>query len=491
MRDNIYELPVVCSSNIQKFSYLSNETAINCYPFYDAVSGKKAQYRYSGFKKILDFVGAENLKGRAGGFIKIDQYAFVVIGALVFRIEQNLTYTQIGVISTTEGYVSMSITAQYLTIVDGSSKWVYDIILGTFNPIVQGPANPTYVTEMLGFTLYNDNNTQTLFQSARNQPANIDPLSEIQVNYQTAYQSYNLIAMAAINGNLLCFTSGFIETLQDKKGRAGFTFEPDLNLTYEYGIVNPGSLAKGAAALKTGQKISVFCIFFAQEPTTGLYSIMLTDGGQPVTISTSSIEYRLNQLSNPSNNTSFIFCENGQTFYQITFVTDNLTLVYNINQKSWFDVQYFGGQHPAQAMGFFINKRLFISGYDNGLYEMSEDYNTFNNIPFTCTIITPNFQATNYVKVRANTLKLNLLTGTQNPNVKPKLTLWISNDGGVSFRAAQGSYYPQAGDRIGVMEYRELGSSSNFAFKIEFQADSDFMIVSAQLSYSVPGGSRT
>lgn len=490
MRDSIYELPVVCSSNIQKFPYLSNETAINCYPFYDAVSGKKAQYRYSGYKKILDFVGAENLKGRPGGFAKIDQYAFVVIGALVFRIEQNLTYAQIGVLGTTEGYVSMCITAQYLTIVDGTGKWVYDIILGTFSAITEGPTNPTYVTQMKGFVFFNDANKQAIYQSAQNQPSTINALSFEQIDYNTAYQSYNLIAMSAINGNLLCFTSGFIETLQEVS-RVGFTFDPDLNLTYEYGIVNAGSLAKGAASLKTGQKISVFCIFFAQEPTTGLYSIMMTDGGQPITISTSSIEYRLSKLSNPADNISFIFSDNGQTFYQITFLTDNLTLVYNVNQKAWFDVQYFGARHPAQAMGFFIKKRLFISAYDNGLYEMSEDYNTFNNFPFTCTIITPNFQMANYVKGRANTLKLNLLTGTQNPNVKPKLILWISNDGGVSFRAAQGSYYPQSGDRIGVMEYRELGSSSNFSFKIEFQGDSDFMIISAQLSYSVPGGSRT
>jgi len=41
------------------------------------------------------------------------------------------------------------------------------------------------------------------------------------------------------------------------------------------------------------------------------------------------------------------------------------------------------------------------------------------------------------------------------------------------------------------MEYREIGSSSNLAFKIDFQADSDYMIVSAQLYYSTPGGSRT
>ncbi len=497
----ITDFPVVGPSNIQRSRAFDSEQSINCYPYYDEVNNSRAQYRYVGSKQELEFnVGANDFRGRPGGAICAgNDFAFFVIGDQVFRLDPNFVVTNIGTIATTTGQVSMSLSGQYLTIVDGTSKFAYHLTLGTFDPI-PGAFGPNYTTEQNGFTLFNNVDTQELLQSAPNNPLSVNPLSTIQINYQSSV-AYPLLAMQSVNGKILCFTSSFIETLiVPSSVTPGFLFRPDENLTYEYGAINATSIAKGTVGNTSQQQNSV--VVFLCRNTDGAMKFMSTTGGPPSVISTRSIEFRINQLTAPEEAIGIMFTENGQTFYQVSWDTDNLTLAYNFNSGEWFDVQQDNNRHFAQAVCSFQGRTLATSSLDNGLYELSEKFNTNDDRPFPVIKVTKNMRLTGYKKTVGQLFRIWFeqgvgIPGNPNPGnskfvpgANPEVYLSISFDGGVSYSDVKTGELGMVGERLWVTDFEDLGEGRDWTFKIELRSPTDFYMMGAQFTHQPSSGTQ-
>lgn len=471
---NIESFPIVGPSNQQIIPSFDSQRSINWYVFLDNVTNEMALYPYAGSAKLLDFdVGSNPFKGRPNGAISTESEAFFVIGDTVFKMGLDFIPEAIFTISTTEGYVGMSIGGDYLVVVDGASKWAYNIVTGTPTAITDpaSPTAPTDVCQQQGFFLFNTESSQEDWQSAQYNPLKFDALNTIFINYIASAASYPLISQKSANGRIFSFTTGFIEVLENE-GKAGFTFREDQNLIFEYGALVASGVASGIGGI-FGQEQPKFIIFLSN-----ILKIMLTTGDRPKVISTPSIEQRIRALKNPKDCSCFIWTENGQTFFQISWTTDQLTLAYNVNSQSWFDIQFREGRHFAESFIEFGGKQLCTSYLDNGLYELSENYADNSGEPMLRERITENIRITGYKQFTVRMFWMYCqqgvgLPGALNPNAAnfvygsdAEIEVFASYDGGISFEEPQTISLGQTAEWQHVTRAENMGTGRDYCMKI-------------------------
>jgi hypothetical protein len=479
-----YPVGIVGGSNIQQSRLFDSQQSINCYPLHDTVKDKWMLTRYAGSMRLGQFpTSSSAFTGRPGGFLKLDSLAFAVLGDNVFTISPSLGLTSVGTIGTNSGPVSMASGGDYVMIVDGTGGWLYQISTGLFNQITVinfpnstgFPTSPTCVVEQQGFFLVNNNGTQSLFQSAPDDPTQWDVLNELQINYRSASSAYPLISMRSVNGRIFCFTSGFIEVLEND-GKAGFTFSQDQNLIFGYGAINDQSTAQGVGGMK-GQQQPEFIIFISLTPD-GTKKVMMTSGNPPEVVSTASIDYRLNQLVNSSDAIAYVWTENGQTFWVCSFTQDNLTLAYNVTNDTWIDLQTGNAnRYFVEAFGFFNGYQLALSYLDNFLYQLGEEFVTDSGTVIPFIRVTPNIRFEQYRKMTCKYLDVYVEQGNALSGVPilgaldyvfgsdPFVYLFVSYDGGRTFVEPMERRMGRIGEYTFWTRFENLGTSYDWTFK--------------------------
>jgi hypothetical protein len=500
---------VVGGSNIQQSRQFDSQQAINCYPFHDTVKDMWIQTRYSGSNRLSQFATSSDMfVGRPGGFIKLDTLALCVLGNQVFTINTALTSEEIGTIGTSSGPVSMASGGDYILIVDGTGGWLYQISTGEFLQIntinfpnsTGFPVSPTCVVEQEGFFLVNNSGTQQLFQSAPYDPTQWNVLNAIEINYRSASSAYPLISMRSVNGRIFCFTTGFIEVLENT-GNAGFTFTPDQNLIFGYGAINDQSTAQGVGGAQ-GQQQPEFVIFISITPD-GTTKVMMTSGNPPEVVSTPSVDYRLNQLTNPYDADAYVWTENGQTFWVCSFTTDNLTLAYNVTNDRWIDLQSGNkNRYFVEAFGFFNGYQLALSYLDNYLYQLGENFVTDSGSAIPYIRVTPNIRFSQYRKATARYLDIYFEQGDALEGVPvlgapnyvfgsdPFIYLHISFDGGRTFLEPMERRLGRIGERDYFTRFENLGTAWDWCFKIEIRQPIPIYIIDAYLRVNITETSK-
>ncbi len=501
----IAEINFIDGSNFQRSKTFSSALSLNVYPFYDSVTKRWVLYSYAGSNKILDFeVSDDTFTGRPGGSIATEQKSFHIIGNTLFEIDLSFNVNEITTIGTSEGPVSMALGGKYLVVVDGSTKLAYDIQAGTFSNIVsESPLNPNYVSEIQSFFLMNDSGSQLLQQSAPYDPTVWNAINSIEINYRSSFLSYPLLAMPSINGRIFCMTSGFIQVLENS-GKVGFSFRPDLNLVFGYGAVNATCVAIGVGG-SAGKQLPEFIIFISTN-SDGSNKVMMTTGASPEVISNESIDYRLDNLLNIKDATAYCWTENGQTFYVCSFNQDNLTIVYNINTKKWFDISYKNGRHFGESFCYFGQKKLVTSCFDAGLYELSENFITDDGLPKNFQKVTETFYETSaqggYQLMQGNLLFVYFQTGVGLVGQKiasqphyvygsfPQVYLEISFDGGVTFGPPQIGILGSDADRQVFCRFENLGTGRFWTFRLTVSDPVIFCLIGSRFWYQVNEGSK-
>jgi hypothetical protein len=158
---------------------------------------------------------------------------------------------------------------------------------------------------------------------------------------------------------------------------------------FEIGCPNGGSITQ----------IDQSIIWVGQSKSTGP-GVYLLEGISPTKISTANVD-RI--LSNSTLNTvySYTFKYNGHTFYILTLLDLNVTIVYDVNEKFWvqwttytkdsngvYKEQFFS---PSFYSGNFgPNQVYYLLDYTNGsVYSMSDDTYEDNGQPIFFRVVTP------------------------------------------------------------------------------------------------------
>lgn len=484
--------PIMTQFRKERDPVISCETSINMYLIpAETNKEKKVLVPASGFDIPLP-IGMGDI--RASFVFK--EHLYVVSGAEVYEIDVLLLPTLLLTLATTIGYVGISANENQVIFVDGADAWVWDTVASTVTPVVFGfPISPVDVTMLDFYFIIPDGNKNQWYISALNDGTTWNVLDF--ANFSSVGDQ--LVGVRTLKRRVYLFGHISTEIWFD----AGVSIFPNTNFPFRRD--NSSLFEHGCAAPKTIRE-NFELLFYLATNKEGAAGVMMAAGsGNPQKISTPEVDLFLQNLTSLSDSDAILYRENGIVFYQLSFTTDNKTLLFVLNTQSWHELAMpDGSRHRANTHSFFINKH-FIGMYDsNQLYELSYKYMTYAGELIRCQIVSAPFFDENNKRIRVDRFELETIPGLPdatwaNQQINPELSgmiednlngrtlLFISRDGGRTFGNGIWATNGRLGQYLMRTIWRRLGCqrARRWVFKIEYPYFTYFYVLGANIIYEV------
>lgn len=249
----------------------------------------------------------------------------------------------------------------------------------------------------------------------------------------------------------------------------------------------------GCKAVNTIVAMKGSAIFLATS-SNGERSVMTTNGGEPVRISTNAID---RMISGKEVSDAFAFCytENGHAFYCLTVPAVDRTFVYDFSTSQWHNRSTYrptsttGAWWPEYAVGAY--GRIYIAGRETGkVVELDRTkFDDYKGDPIikrrTAPILT-----NDYSPFMVNELLLLWNTGTTTDETNesgarnPVVMLEVSRDGGNTFEDEQWAYGGEVGQYAQRTIFYGLGVGNLFVFRFTISDRVNVVITGAKVSYT-------
>jgi hypothetical protein len=389
----------------------------------------------------------------------------------------------IGNLETSTGDVTIAENnAGQIMICDRQSLYLYDYINSTFNKI---PLNftPIYVsfqnTYFIAAAQYPSGGN---FQWRLSDPSDGTSFPD-DANHDGEFETAadNVLAVVPLpgKGNLLMVCGSIVSEFWYDTGLQLFPYSKNTFSNLNYGVISPATIATGSISPE-GQNPQDIVIWLAGNSNSGA-TIMYSAGGAPIQISTDGINYKLAQLKHPEDSYGFFFKQDGHPFYQITFVSDNLSYAYDFETNKFFtlsdpDLNY----HIAKKVAYFKGKYYFVSINDGGIYEFG------SNITNSDGVETPRIRITNTIRLPDNSLfivdNLNFVLEQGISSTAQRIDLSISRDGGEAFGSASQIPMNTLANRRNKVDVYALGSANEFTPQFRFWGLDRFVVGNGSVS---------
>ena len=442
------EIPVdiVGGTKFSRYPKETVETSINLMVT-GAEIGEAALVNFLGYEEVI-----ADLSGQArGGFVStIDNAMYVVYGTQLIRINSSLTYTVVGILNTQEGEVFISENGNSeLGIVDGEVLYVYNYANFTLNvPLLD--FKPLYITYQDTYLILTGDD-YNWHLSGSNNALVWDPL--LRQAIQT--QADTIVAAVRLNRQLWIIGEKVSELWYDQ-GRVDFPFARDNSIAIDYGAVNRSTIAEGFGML----------VWLSQNDNASP-AIVYTTGGDPQTVSTDGLDFKLNQLTSISTSYGFLYQEDGHIFYHLVFPSDNFSFVYDFTSKLYYTItDECLDYHVARLILLFNNKLYMLNINNSNIYETSTSFTTYAGETIPRIRITSSIRAANDDVFIVSNLKLQLEQGI-NPELS-RIDLSVSRDGGYSFGNTVSHQMKPLGRRPNQLRFWRLGRANDFTPQFRF-----------------------
>jgi hypothetical protein len=354
---------------------------------------------YAGYQNLFPAPLVANASGRGIYSSNNGHIMIVVIGSAVYSISQALAPTFIGNLQTSQGDVFISENnASQIAIADESFLYVYNYKTPTTPKLLQSigmplppampPAGrffapfvtPGYVSFQNGRLIVADLNSQNWWLSGINDALQWSLTDTSNKAYQGSITVKPDTIQAAVPipgaGNLLAVFGHTVMEMWQDVGNAVFPYQRSSTYNVDYGCLNASSIA----ALDS-------TIVWLSANEQGGATIMKIDGAgaREQSISTDGIDFKLSEITDPTNCTGFLFRQDGHLIYQFTFPTNNLSYVYDFNTNTFFTVSDEDqNYHIARNVVFFNNDYYFVSLNDGNVYTFGTQ---FSSLQYSATNI--------------------------------------------------------------------------------------------------------
>lgn len=179
-------------------------------------------------------------------------------------------------------------------------------------------------------------------------------------------------------GNLLLVMGNIVTEQWQDVGAQLFPFQRTAYSNIDYGCLNPASI---------DQNEDIVC-WIAGNEKSGAF-ICFSDGSGIKRISNDGIDFKLANLTDPSNVYGYLFRQDGHLIYVATWPTDNLSYAYDFNSSEFTTLSNEQmGAYIAKDVVYFNGNYYFVSTIDGNIYQMGSniyvyDYgnNNVNEIP--------------------------------------------------------------------------------------------------------------
>jgi hypothetical protein len=269
-------------------------------------------------------------------------------------------------------------------------------------------------------------------------------------------------------GNMLLVMGITVTELYQDVGSPLFPYQRNQSVNVDYGIANAATLAS----------LENFAMWVAINEQAGP-ALMYFSGEGIKKISTDGIDYVLAQLKDPTASYAFMVRLSGHICYIVTFVTDNITYLYDFNTSSFFSLcDENMNAFIVKRVAFFQGDYYFVSLNDGNLYRLASDlfsYNYGNGKEFEIPMIriTNNFSMPDQSRFIVDYAGFTLQQGSfpfdyPKDDFIPRIDMSVSIDGGVNFsNYVPLTLRPQGIRKNRVMAYN-VGSSNDFTFQYRF-----------------------
>lgn len=403
---------------------------------------------------------------------------YSVIENGLFSIDSNLSVARLGSLETFVGPVSIEENlAGEIAISDGLNIYVFNYRNNTFAiaTIDFLPGRLAYQDTYIIANVKNTNQWRLSEASnAMSWPSDAQHNSgEIQT--KTTFST----APIALNRQLYIFGETVCEPWYDA-GYTLFPYQRSNSVAIDYGCVNPSTIA-----INGGDTEQAIIVWLASNEKSGVV-IMAMVNENTIQLSNDGINYVLNHLSNPNDSVAFMYRIDGHLFYHITFISDNLTYIYDFTTKKFFTLtDYNYNYHPAQSMVFFNNKYYFTSLNDGNLYEMDSETYTYNNQEIPRIIITDSIRLKTNARFRLGNITLTMESGNNRYyNIDKAITtqvvdLSISYDGGQTFNSIERKVLNSTGQTQNIVQWFPQTSGNDITPRFTFWAKDRFVVEDA------------
>jgi len=429
---------------------------------------------YAGYRKVAKIV--DNGEGRGIYASTNLNKVIAVINNNVYSVNTNLAYQQVGSLGTFTGDVSIAENnAGQIAICDRSAIYIYAPNAVTkFQKVTFSPNDdflPGYITFQNGYFIAPDLRRAEWrlsdFNDGTNWPAD--------ANHAGEFQTKPNMPVAAIpfpsKGNLLFVFGKTVVEPWFNTGQQLFPYQKNTFQNSDYGTEN-------AATIGVGDN---FIIWLATNEKSGP-AIMISDSGEPIKISTDGIDFKLAQLKKPTNAYGFLFRQDGHLIYQLTFPSDNWSLLYDLNTKKFFTpTDEKMNYHIAKRVVYSNNSYYFVSFRDGNLYELNSRYTDYDGAEIPRVRVCNTLRLPDSSRFIINNLTFQIEQGEY--NALQALDFSFSKDNGNSFSSYDRIDLSKTGFRQRRINYWNKGIALNFTPQFRFYGKGRFIVTDGTLSY--------
>lgn len=352
----------------------------------------------------------------------------LIVGDRVILSTTGSLYTGLAILTTyyviTAGYTAdafeLSLTLGGTAVnTSGAQSGVH-----TFTTIGYGFPNGTKtVSYMNGRFICCQPNSQNFFVSEV-----LDGFTWNALNVQTSDSNPDRVIGEIVSHNELIIFGDISGEVFYDSGTIPSPFVRNVSGVFEVGCIAPYSIAKIDNS-----------VMWLGKSSTGQGIVYRLQGYTPMRMSTFSIEYAIQQMTDITDAIAFTYQQDGHHFYVLTFPTGGKTYVFDANTQLWHERAGFTGgifvQWEARGYGFFDNKHLVYDYLEGKIYSLNLAAYTDNGLPRKW-VRSWRAPASDMKRVCHNKLTLEAemgvgLTGGADPQVMLK----YSNDGGHTWSA--------------------------------------------------------
>lgn len=391
---------------------LGSQTAINVYPEILEIQSDKVGAFYGTPGLSSQYTGT----GEVRGLWQAQGSLYAVIGSAVYRLNTAYGATSLGTLPNSTGPVSIADNGSQVVFAH-QDGWHYAEVSGSTLASVSGaPSNSVVVGQDSYLAFTNEDGTFGITGLA-------DATSLNPLDVATPEGSPDgLVSMLSDHRELWLFGEETTE-IWTNTGAAFFPFER----------APGGFMEQGCAAKWSPAKVGGNTVMWLGRDKNGQNVVYQSNGYVPVRVSTHPIEFAINQYSDVSDARSYVYQEEGHTFYVLTFPTGNATWVYDLTTKLWHQRGYLDNgsliRHRSNCHALF-NGRHIVGDFENGkLYEMALGTYTDDGDPIYRERAweTPDDE---HKKIRLDVVELVALAGDGESGSAPIVSLQVSQDAG-------------------------------------------------------------
>lgn len=425
---------------------------------------------YAGYKTAAEI--SDNGEGRGIYSSTNLNHMLAVISNNVYTVNTNLGYQQVGSLSTFSGDVFIAENnAGQIAICDKSAIYIYAPSGSPKFQKITLDFLPAYVAFQNGYFIAPDARQAQWrlsdFNDGTNWPAGASNVG--------TFQTKPNLPVAAIpfpsKGNLLFVFGKTVVEPWFNTGQQLFPYQKNTFQNSDYGTENAATIAAG----------DDFIIWLATNEKSGP-ALMISDSGEPEKISTDGIDFKLAKLTNPKNAYGFLFRQDGHLIYQLTFPSDNWSLLYDLNTKSFFTpTDEYMNYHIAKRVVFFNNSYYFVSFTDGNLYELNTKYTDYDGAEIPRVRVCNTLRMPDSSRFIINNLTFQIEQGEY--RALQAVDFSFSKDNGNSFSSCERIDLSKTGLRQRRINFRNKGMALNFTPKFSFSGNGRFMAADGAMSY--------